>query len=220
MHADIVDEARRQLATGGAASLSLRAVARELGVVSSAVYRYVASRDELLTLLIVEAYGRLAADAEQAQAAAGDDPRARWRAACGAIRRWARAHPHEYALLYGTPVPGYAAPADTIGPASRVYETLIDPVRRTAAGRRAPGRTRAVHQMAPALTANAVRLAVELDLEHVDPRRILDLLGAVAEVFGLVSFELFGHTNNVVDDHDAWFADRVEAMADALQLAR
>ena len=50
----------RHLAEHGAAALSLRAVTRELGMVSSAVYRYVANRDELLTLLLVEAYTDLA----------------------------------------------------------------------------------------------------------------------------------------------------------------
>ena len=56
---DIVRIGREHLALHGAAALSLRAVARELGVVSSAVYRYVGSRDELLTLLVVEGYTEL-----------------------------------------------------------------------------------------------------------------------------------------------------------------
>ncbi len=62
---EIVRAGRDQLATDGAAALSLRAVARELGMVSSAVYRYVASRDELLTLLIIEAYDALGAAVEE-----------------------------------------------------------------------------------------------------------------------------------------------------------
>src|SRR5215218_202301 len=108
---EIKSVARRQLATEGA-DLSLRAVARELGMVSSAIYRYFPSRDELLTALIVDSYRDLAGAAERAVARAGDDPRAIWRAACAAIHTWSRRHPHEYALLYGSPVPGYAAPAD------------------------------------------------------------------------------------------------------------
>ena len=90
----ILDAARRHLATGGASGLSLRAIARELGASSSAVYRYVASRDDLLTRLIVAAYDALGAAAETAEAAvARDDLACRWSAACGAVRAWALANP-------------------------------------------------------------------------------------------------------------------------------
>src|SRR3954454_1962832 len=108
--AAIKDEARRQLAAGGAAALSLRAVARELGLVSSALYRYFPSRDDLLTALIIDAYDSLGAAAEAAAVANGTaGPRSGWRAVCHAIRDWARQNPHEYALIYGSPVPGYQA---------------------------------------------------------------------------------------------------------------
>src|SRR5215210_7698815 len=117
--AEITAVARRQLAEVGAVGLSLRAVAREIGMVSSAVYRYFPSRDDLLTRLIIDGYDDLGAAAE-----AADDPAAppveRWLAVCRAARTWALAHPHEYALLYGSPVPGYSAPQDTVAAASRV----------------------------------------------------------------------------------------------------
>lgn len=117
--AAIKDEARRMLAAEGAAKLSLRAVARELGMVSSALYRYFPSRDELLTALIVDAYDSVGAAAERAEAAAraaGAPPRTRWLAICEAFRAWALAHPHEYALIYGSPVPGYSAPSTPSAP--------------------------------------------------------------------------------------------------------
>ena len=66
---EITAEARRQLAVEGPTGLSLRAVARELGMVSSGIYRYVASRDELLTMLIIEAYDALGATVERTVAA-------------------------------------------------------------------------------------------------------------------------------------------------------
>src|SRR3954447_20206803 len=116
---EITDAARRQLAAVGAAALSLRAVARELGMASSALYRYFPSRDDLLTRLIIDGYDALGETAEKA-----DDPSAppqeRWLAICRAVRSWAKEHPHEYALLYGSPVPGYEAPPDTVPAASRV----------------------------------------------------------------------------------------------------
>src|ERR1700759_75355 len=117
---EITDVARAQLAADGAAALSLRAGARELGMVSSAVYLFFASRDELLTALIIDGYNALGAAVEQADAACPrGDYGARWQAATGAARGWSLTHPHEYALLYGSPVPGYQAPADTVAPAAR-----------------------------------------------------------------------------------------------------
>src|SRR5258705_679399 len=106
---EIADVARGQLATDGAGGLSLRAVAREVGMVSSAIYRYFPSRDELLTALIVDAFDAVGLAAERADASRdADDIRGRWLAVATAVRRWALDHPHQYALVYGSPVPGYA----------------------------------------------------------------------------------------------------------------
>src|SRR3954466_9308673 len=117
--AEVKRIARVHLAVDGP-NLSLRAVARDLGVVSSAVYRYFASRDDLLTALIIDGYNSLGEAAEQAEAAvARRDLNGRWLTLGRAIRTWARENTPEYALLYGSPVPGYSAPQDTIGPASR-----------------------------------------------------------------------------------------------------
>ena len=88
-------------------------------MVSSAVYRYFPSRDDLLTALIIDAYdavGERAEAAERASRNRGAD--ARWLSVCEAVRAWALADPHEYALIFGSPVPGYAAPEATIAPAS------------------------------------------------------------------------------------------------------
>jgi len=93
-------------------------------MVSSAVYRYFASRDELLTALIIDAYNALGAEAESADAGLRV-PTSRDGSAVGrAIRRWGLAHPYEYALIYGSPVPGYVAPDDTIAAASRTSLVL------------------------------------------------------------------------------------------------
>ncbi|NKY26131.1 TetR/AcrR family transcriptional regulator [Nocardia gamkensis] len=122
---DIVRIGREHLATDGAAALSLRAVARDLGVVSSAVYRYVRSRDELLTLLVVDGYNALG-DAVDATVAAEADPIDGLRALGRTVRRWALAEPARYGLLFGTPVPGYEAPAaETIAPGTRVIATML-----------------------------------------------------------------------------------------------
>ncbi|MGV9710177.1 TetR/AcrR family transcriptional regulator [Gordonia sp. NPDC003424] len=127
MESEIRRLGRQHLSTHGAAGLSLRAIARDLGVVSSAVYRYVPSRDDLLTALLVEGYTDLAdaVDAAVAKAPATDH-RARLLAAAEAMRAWAVADPARWALLYGSPVPGYSAPPEvTVAPGTRVVGTLI-----------------------------------------------------------------------------------------------
>jgi AcrR family transcriptional regulator len=209
---EIVEAARRHLATDGAAGLSLRAVARELGMASSAVYRYFASRDELLTALIVDAYDALGAAAEQAEAAvARDDLRGRWRAACGAAREWALAHPHEYALLYGSPVPGYAAPEATIGPASRMGVLLC----RVVADGVAAGAVDTEPDGAAAGGVLTPGVAERLGLPKPLAPRVVT---AWSSLYGAISFEVFGQTHNVVEDHVAYFDGAVERLADLVLL--
>lgn len=129
IEAGIIDVGRRHLATEGAAGLSLRAIARELGMVSSAVYRYVASRDDLLTLLLVDSYSDLAEAVGRARDADAQSWRDQILAIGSAVRRWAVAEPARWALLYGSPVPGYHAPAaETVGPGTRVVAMLFDAV--------------------------------------------------------------------------------------------
>ncbi len=201
---EIADAARRQLAEVGAAALSLRAVAREVGMVSSAVYRYFPSRDELLTRLIIEGYDDLGAAAEVA-----DEPTApsatRWLAVCRAVRAWALAHPHEYALLYGSPVPGYSAPEDTVAAASRVGVVLgriLGDAARTgdlppAAGERDPG-----------LVSDAAIAVLGGEHPALDETVRVRALMAWSTLFGTISFELFGHFVGSVEDGDRYF-DRV-----------
>ncbi|WP_205856340.1 TetR/AcrR family transcriptional regulator, partial [Phytoactinopolyspora endophytica] len=100
---EIKDVARQHLADHGADGLSVRAVTRELGMASSAVYRYFPSRDALLTALITDAYEGIGRAANVAEAAvARDDFLGRWLAVFRAVREWAHQHPHEYALIYGS----------------------------------------------------------------------------------------------------------------------
>ena len=192
----IVATARRHLATDGAAGLSLRAVARELGMASSAVYRYVSSRDELLTLLIVDAYDALGEAVERAEAKV---PRGayldRYLAICSSARRWALRNPHEFGLIFGSPVPGYAAPEATVEPAGRVGRVLIGLLADcVAAGVVAPAGP----------LAEAARRGIE-PARTFFPDTIPDELvfaGIVVwtHLIGAVWVEVFGHTNNVVAD--------------------
>ncbi|MFF9125590.1 TetR/AcrR family transcriptional regulator [Streptomyces sp. NPDC014889] len=211
--AAIKDEARRQLAAEGAAKLSLRAVARALGMVSSALYRYFPSRDDLLTALIIDAYDSVGEAAEAANAAAsGAEPLERWTAVCEAVRRWALAHPHEYALIYGTPVPGYTAPMTTVPAAARVGLVLIGIVRD------AHERDGLTGPPLPAeLRAEAERMTADL-APGLPPEVGAALVAAWAQLFGLVGFELFGQFNRVVEEREPFFRHAVVRLAHGIGL--
>jgi len=195
--------ARRHLAEQGSAALSLRAVAREVGMVSSAVYRYFPSRDDLLTALIIDAYDAVGERAEAAEAA--NDERAVGEAVLAvaeAVRTWALANAHEYALIYGSPVPGYAAPEATVGPASRVPLVLL---RRLAAGvasgeievGESPPMTRALRSDFALLRRVAAPAVPDAVLSRG--------LALWAQTLGNINLEMFGHLYNVIHDYDAFF---------------
>ncbi|MGO8873146.1 MAG: TetR/AcrR family transcriptional regulator [Acidimicrobiales bacterium] len=197
---EIRDEARRQLAAEGAPALSLRAVTRALGMAPSGIYRYFASRDDLLTALIVDAYDAIGSAAEDADAGCDrDDYGGRWRAAARAIRAWGLANPHEYALVYGSPVPGYRAPDETIGPASRVTAVLSAILEDAARGGALHAVDGSLPPLAPAAAAEGRRLA-EAAFPSVPVEVALRAVGGWTQLFGMVSFELFGHFAGAVDD--------------------
>lgn len=198
---EIKSAARRQLTEVGGPGLSVRAVARELGMASSAVYRYFPSRDSLLTALIVDAFDALGETAERALPARGGTI-GRWIAVAQAIRGWAFAHPHDYALIYGSPVPGYQAPDDTVGPALRV--SLV--------GLRIVADGVAAGEITTAPTATVPRAV------HADLARLRDAVAAGVPdevlgrtllvwttLFGMLSYELFGHFKGAIEDGDAFF---------------
>ncbi|MBQ0866041.1 MULTISPECIES: TetR/AcrR family transcriptional regulator [Streptomyces] len=217
----IKDEARRHLAEEGASRLSLRAVARGLGMVSSALYRYFPSRDDLLTALITDAYDAVGAAAEAALADAesvGDSHLVRWRAVCRAVRGWGLAHPHEYALIYGSPVPGYSAPSSTTQSAARVGLALFAVLRDAYAcgALREPPRGAAAPD---AVLKDAERLIGVIGVE-LPPAVAAEAVAAWSQLFGLVGFELFGHFTGVVDARDAFFDHAVERLADQVGLRR
>jgi AcrR family transcriptional regulator len=221
MTAEIKATARRHLETDGA-NLSLRAVSRDMGMVSSALYRYFASRDELLTALILDAYNSLGDAAEAADAAVPDRGRLRerWLAVAGAIRGWALASPAEYALIFGSPVPGYAAPRDTTVAWVRTPAVLV----RIMADGFGSGALTEV----PVVAAAGERLpaAVRADLA----RAISDIAPGLPEtvllagitgwiqLFGTVSFELFGQFNNFITARDEYFEQQMGLMADLMGL--
>ncbi|MGE2835878.1 TetR/AcrR family transcriptional regulator [Mycobacterium sp. SMC-4] len=187
----IIELGRRQLATVGAAGLSLRAIARDLGMVSSAVYRYVAGRDDLLTLLLVDAYTELADTVDQAGRDAGTHWRDRLAAMAHAVRAWALDNPALWALLYGSPVPDYHAPRErTVGPGTRVVGALLAAVNAGADVGEVAGR--APVAIAPALADDLAGLRAEFGLTTDDPTLAKALL-LWAALIGAINLEVFGH---------------------------
>ncbi|QKW39101.1 TetR/AcrR family transcriptional regulator [Actinomadura sp. NAK00032] len=208
---EITEIARRQLATEGAAGLSLRAVAREMGMVSSAIYRYFPSRDDLLTALIIDGYNAVGDAVEHADAAtAPGDFAGRWLAVCRAVRGWALEHPHEYALLYGSPVPGYTAPQDTVSAAVR--DTVV--FTRIIAEAHAAGALDPAGPLPPAPASLAEDLARARAMLPMDlPDDVMTrAFTAWAGLYGTVSFELFGQFNNVIDEERAAYFDHSMAL--------
>jgi AcrR family transcriptional regulator len=216
---DIVSIGREHLALHGAAALSLRAVARDLGVVSSAIYRYVRSRDELLTLLVVDGYTELGDVVDAALAAAPADPRAKFLALGRAVREWALAEPARYGLLFGSPVPGYEAPAEqTVVPGTRVIVALLNVVEEAAqAGLLAAPAEDPV--LPPPLRADTARIAAEFGL-RMPPWALARALPVWSALFGAVSFDIFDmYGADTFTDRSAVFEYQLDTLCGLLGFA-
>ena len=125
----IKEVAWQQMVEIGAAGLSLRAIARELGLSAPSIYNHYADRDALVTALIRDAYASLG----DYQLVARDlipihDMHGRLWATGVAYRDWALAMPQRYQLIFGTPIPGYQAPPEMLVVAGRSLSALVSVV--------------------------------------------------------------------------------------------
>jgi AcrR family transcriptional regulator len=214
---EILTAARTHLAREGAAALSLRSIARDLGMAPSALYRYFSSRDALLSALILGAYGSLADQAEHASAAAyarEDGAMARWVAVPRAMRSWARGHPHEWGLIFGSPVPGYEAPTETITPYTRLAQALVRPI--IEAHEHGSLRLASSAPSAPS-GPDPLALAVEPVTDGLLPGlptvAVARALQAFATLIGVISLELFGHWRNTVLEPEVLFEATISQLA-------
>ncbi len=225
MTAEILAVAGAQVARDGAAALSLRSIARDLGMAPSALYRYFDGRDALLTALILTAYEALAAEAEraadQARVAAGGEhggpaPEGeQFLAVPRALRHWALEHPHQWGLIFGTPIPGYQAPEATVEPYARVAAALVRPlVAAEEAGHLHPHEDRTV----PDRLAVAVRPVSEGLLPGMPVEEVVRVVQAWATLIGTISLEVFGHWRNTVLEPELFFEDSVRRMGETLGL--
>jgi AcrR family transcriptional regulator len=227
MTTEILAVAGAHVARDGAAALSLRSIARDLGMAPSALYRYFDGRDALLSALILAAYEALASEAESAAAAAdegaghraGDgalDDAERWLAVPRALRRWALENPHLWGLIFGTPVPGYQAPEDTVEPYARVAAALVLPL---VAAKEA-GRLRMDRPPWPA--SDELRAAVAPVSNGLLPgmpvENVVRALEAWTAIVGAISLEVFGHWRKTVSDPGLLYEATIHDAAESLGL--
>ena len=196
--------ARRQIAEVGGGALSMRAIAREVGLVSSAVYRYFPTREALLTAMIVESYGNLASALPATEGLAGAEA---WRTLGRGLRAWARSVPHEFQLIYGTPIPGYVAPPETVPAAAAVAEPFL---------RLAP-------RSAPDAFGDPVLAdqfgALGTTFPDADGAGLAAVLAELAALIGFISLELSGHFVVTADPADALYEALLSRQVATLGLA-
>ncbi len=219
MTAEILAVARQHVAREGAAALSLRAIARDLEMAPSALYRYFDGRDALLSALILAAYESLADEAERAATVARpstEGDAARWLAVPRALRTWALAHPHEWGLIFGTPVPGYQAPEETVQPYTRVAAAQVRPVvEARAAGRLQSGD----HEGAvPDELRDAVAPVTEGLLPGMPVGKVVLAIQAWTTIVGVISLEVFGHWRNTILDPGRFFEATIRNEAESIGL--
>jgi AcrR family transcriptional regulator len=201
---EIRDTARRLLVADGPDGLTLRAIAREMGMTAPALYRYFPSREALLEHLVQELYGELAGTLEAARdGEPADSPAAGLTAASRAFRRWALDHPAEFGLLFGSPIPGVGVedrgPDDPSIRFGRVFGELIA---------RVYGQTRF-----PVPADADVDPALRSQLERWMATFPVPLPVGVAQVFlscwirlyGMVAMEVFGHLTFALGDAEPLF---------------
>ena len=223
MTAEILAVAGAHVARDGAAAISLRSIARDLGMAPSALYRYFDGRDALLSALILSAYEALADEAERAAdeaeraAEAGrSDSAGRWLAVPRAMRQWALGRPHEWGLIFGTPIPGYHAPEDTIEPYTRMAVALVRPlVAAHEAGRFRPDENRGT--ITDELRA-AVAPVTQGLLPGMSGETVVLLLQAFTAIIGAISLEVFGHWRNTVLEPGLLFDATVTQAAETIGL--
>lgn len=207
--------ARRQMQTEGTAAISLRGIAREMGLTVTALYRYYASRDDLITALIVDGFHAQAEAMQEAIArCAQDDYAGQLLAAMQTYRTWALEHPVDFQLLYGNPIPGYVAPTEiTVPAASRNFSVIVGALMGAhAAGLLKPP---AEYSAVP----SQIREQLAAVVPDVDPTITYIATVGWTRIHGMIMLELFDHTPPVVGDPTAFYLQEIEHLIRSLGLA-
>ena len=214
--AEIKATARRHLVASGPEALSLRAVARDMGLTAPALYRYVDSRDDLLTEVITELYGELTSSLQAAvDAQPTDDVGSRLVAASWALRAWALAHPTEFGLLFGSPLPGYAVPSEgQLHEAARRFGMVFADLFAQLWEQR-PFPCARTEDLEPQLARQLAAYADSMS-SPLPPGAVKVFLECWVRLYGLVCMEVFGHLKFALDDAQMMFADMLRTNGAAL----
>jgi AcrR family transcriptional regulator len=198
--------AQQRLTAHGPEGLDMAAIADAAGVDAAEMQSLFPGRDDLLTAMILDAYNGMGEQAEagaREAAAHGATPLERWVATCRQARIWARAHPAEYALIWGPPLPGYRAPPETMIAGARTALALIGILQQTHSqnGLVTPG----VDQpLSPGMRACVDMMANGM-LVGLPDDVIARMLVAWTQVLGALSFAVYGHVQGFAADPDAFF---------------
>ncbi|MFF5920102.1 TetR/AcrR family transcriptional regulator [Streptomyces flavochromogenes] len=214
--AEIKDTALGLMASGGPDAITLRAIAREMGMTANAIYGYFATRDDLVTTLIDDVYSALADAVEAAWAhAPAEGPATRILAWARAFRTWALANPEGFRLVYGDPVPGYRAPEE--GPAP-------DAARRVCTG--LAGLAAAAWPYAEPLYRDSAFGWDDFDAGLLDkvrpafpdlpPAGVALALRLWGHLHGLVALEVYGHLGRQTTSPDKLFQEELNRLVTTL----
>ena len=214
--AQIKAVARQQMAEYGTAGLSLRGIGREMNITAPAIYNYFPRLDDLITALIVDAFNALAdamAAAELAVQSEACGPKIQ--ASCLAYREWAIAHPVDFQLIYGNPIPGYVAPAEITVPLAR---RPFDGLSRLFFEAYRTGELVVPAEYTPVPASISAHFATWLPEAGYDfPDALLCLLmSGWARIHGMAMLELFEHLGPVVGDSAAFYRYELGALLQQL----
>jgi AcrR family transcriptional regulator len=207
--AEIKESARRLLVTGGPAAISLRAIARDMGMTAPAIYRYFESLDALVLVIVTDLFEELRSSVEQIAAAhAGDDPLTRVAHMARGFRRWSLDHPAEFALMFGSPVPGVTQFAALCGPANsgspvndagarfgETFFTVLDEFHRA----------HPIQVTLPDLPDQVFQPYVEMFGDRFPMPVVYLFISAWTRLYGIVAMEVFGHLQWAVTDVEPVF---------------
>lgn len=216
--AEIKMVARQQIAAEGAPSLSLRAIARQMGLTAPALYRYFASRDVLVTALIGDAYVSLAEALESATSTEGVESLGERFLALGlAYRDWALQHPADYNLIFGSPVPGYSEPMEQIYPlAQRCMQRLVDILEAA----RQSGQLQLPPEQAELLPLQQYLAEWQQRFPATESTTVLYLaVISWVQMHGLVSLELFQYLQPMVREPEVLYRFEMAALLRRIGLA-
>jgi AcrR family transcriptional regulator len=206
---EVKEVALRQLAEAGPDGLSISAIGKQLGVSGPALYRYFASRDDLLTELVIDAYHDLAAALTAAtNEVSSHDPRPKFEALARAYRSWALTQPHRYRLLFGPPLPGYDAHAQRLIDAAQKAMNLLLDILGPSAGHAGPP--------PPQPLASQLAAWAQPHQPGIDPAIALSAVVDWSRLHGIVSLEIAGNFASMGLDPGQLFEIQLAAMAATL----